>query len=306
MRGRHPEGRRRRGAPRRPGPLALASPFARAVPLALALPLARACLLAAFAAGFASADGGATPFWERSREEIDAEIARWQELPDFSSRVRAILLARVGTPYVLGCLGEGAGAAPDSDAVFRLDQVDCTVFVLTTAALAHARSLEEAERNIVFANYREVDGTRPVSYEARLHFTTDRLDASPYFRNVTDQVVPVDLLATRKLTLNVKDNGEPLLPIHWKRPIVLRYLPAASATADLVASLPPVTGVAFVRESFFAKGLEVAHEGVILDGRDLVHASSEAERVVRVPFLEYLRKPGGGFRFDGLVFYEFR
>lgn len=279
---------------------------------------AAALIAAVFAASAAAygcaccAPGGAAGaragvVWGASRAEVDRSLTDWSarhaEIP---ARVREILLARLGTPYVLGSLGEGRGAVPDSDPVFRLDEVDCTVLVLTTAALAHARTLEEAERNMALANYREVAGERPITYETRLHFTEDRLDASPYFRDITARVVPESLLVARAITLNRKDSGEKLLPIEWTRSMTLRYLPASRASADVLANLPPVTGVALIKESYFKNGLAAAHEGVILDGADLVHASTEAKEVVRVPFLPYLRRADGTFRFDGLVFYEFR
>ncbi|MFN0149474.1 MAG: N-acetylmuramoyl-L-alanine amidase-like domain-containing protein [bacterium] len=262
---------------------------------------------AGVATSAAPAADPAAPSWSASPADAEQALAGWNaQHAQISERVRSILLARLGTPYVLGSLGEGRGASPDSDPVFRLDEVDCTVLVLTTAALAHARTLAEAERNMALANYREVLGERQVTYGTRLHFTEDRLDASPYFRNITASVVPESLLAARQITLNEKQSGEKLLPIEWTRPITLRYLPASRATAALLATLPPVTGVAFIKESYFKNGLAAAHEGVILDGADLVHASSEAKKVVRVPFLDYLRRSDGSFRFDGLVFYEFR
>lgn len=247
------------------------------------------------------------PLWELTDPEMNHLIARWQEeRDDLPSRVRAILLSRLGTPYVLGCLGEGAGAKPDSEPVFRLDQVDCTVLVLTTAALAHAHTLDEARENMAVANYREIGDDRPITYDGRLHFTEDRLDASPYFENITRDVVPADLLESKTLTLNQQDDGSGLLPIEWTRKIALDFLPVASVTDAVLAGLPPVTGVAFIKRSYFKKGLAAAHEGVLLDGKDLVHASSDSKQVVRVPFREYLRKADGSPRFDGLVFYAFR
>jgi len=267
--------------------------------------IALAWLVALAAAGDAARAGGgaaAPALWELTEGELDARLARWQtEHPDLDARIRAILLARLGTPVRLGCLGEEA--PPDTEPVFRLDEADCTVLVLTTAALAHARTLEEAVRNMALANYREVEGERPITYETRLHFTEDRLDASPYFRDITAEVVPESLLATVTLTLNRKDGGERLLPIAWERPITLRYLPASRVTPALLRSLPRLAGVALVKKATLPIGLAVAHEGVLLDGDRFIHASSEDRRVVRVSFREYLAKHG---RFDGLVFYEFR
>lgn len=248
--------------------------------------------------------GGASPpaFWDLSQSPLDARLAQWQDsVPALDDRVRAILLARLGTPVRLGCLGEEA--PPDTEPVFRLDEADCTVLVLTTAALAHARTLAQAESNMAYANYREVEGKRPITYETRLHFTEDRLDASPYFRDVTASIVPESLLASATLTLNKKENGDRLLPIPWERPITLRYLPTPLATPRLLSGFPPLVGVALIKKATFRIGLAAAHEGVLLDGKSFIHASSEDRRVVRVSFQEYLAKH---VHFDGLVFYEFR
>jgi hypothetical protein len=155
------------------------------------------------------------------------------------------------------------------------------------------------------ANYREIDGARPITYEARLHFTEDRLDASPYFRDVTREVVADSLLETIRIRLNQKEDGTQLIPIPWTREVTLRYLPSSAARPAVLRGLPAVVGVALVKKAHFPIGLAVAHEGVLLDGTAFVHASSEEKRVVRVPFADYLRK-GEGFRFDGLIFFEFR
>jgi hypothetical protein len=279
----------------------------RAAATAAAVVVAAAALVGTALAGarpaLAAGGGAAAPaLWDLPEREMNARLAQWQDsFPELDARIRAILIARLGTPVRLGCLGEGA--PPDTEPVFRLDEADCTVLVLTTAALAHARTVAEAESNMAFANYREVDGKRRITYEDRLHFTEDRLDASPYFRDITSSVVPESLLASVTLTLNRKKDGGELLPIHWERQITLRYLPTASATPRLLRGFPRLVGVAIVKKATFPIGLAIAHEGVLLDGESFIHASSEERRVVKVSFQEYLAKHG---KFDGLIFYEFR
>ena len=63
-------------------------------------------------------------------------------------------------------------------------------------------------------------------------------------------------------------------------------------------------GVAFVKESYFKMGLVVAHEGMIIDKKNIVHASAEFEKTVLMDFMEYYfinDKP----RFDGILIYSF-
>ena len=68
-------------------------------------------------------------------------------------------------------------------------------------------------------------------------------------------------------------------------------------------NLPEVGGVAFVKRSYFASGIMVAHEGYLIDRENLIHASSIEGKTVNVPFLEYLSNNGNS-RFDGVMIYK--
>ena len=68
--------------------------------------------------------------------------------------------------------------------------------------------------------------------------------------------------------------------------------------------MPSVAGAAFVKESYFDMGLVVSHEGVIIDKSEIIHASSEFGKTVKMNFLEYLL-PKGKPRFDGVIFFSF-
>lgn len=232
-------------------------------------------------------------------------------VPRFEDRVRALGLARLGAPYVLGCLGEGASGTPtDGDPVFRVDQVDCTVLVLTTAAMAQSKGLAEAERWMGPANYRRSDaGSFTTSYANRLHFTEDRLQASLFFADVTRGLAAPSELRELDLVLNRQANGEALLPIGWERPMKVAYVPADKLPAVL-ARAPDLIGLAFVRESYRSKGLLVAHEGLLLDRQCLLHASTESKAAVLVDFADYFFRPhdsdparAGRPRFDGAILY---
>jgi hypothetical protein len=88
------------------------------------------------------------------RDLVAARIASWP----VDHRVAAWAFLQVGIPYELGPLGEGA--PPDTQPVLAFATADCATLNLMAAALAH----------------RDAGGER----ESRLHFTTDRLDVSPY------------------------------------------------------------------------------------------------------------------------------
>jgi len=225
-----------------------------------------------------------------------------KQYPDFVARLRAVALLRVGTPYVLGCLGEEKG--PDAQPVFRLDLSDCTVHVLTSAALAHAASYAEARGWMTRLNYYPAPGRDPVSYANRVHFTEDRLQTSAYFKDVTARVAPAAALESRTLTLNRKRDGSALLEIPWEKKITVRYIPAAKLNKAMLDRLPVAAGVAFIREKDVPLGLIIGHEGMVIDRGDLVHADSISKRVQRVSLLEYVKKNSDWF--DGVVLYEFR
>ena len=229
--------------------------------------------------------------------------------PEFADRLRALALARVGAPYALGTLGEEN--AEDPDPVFRVDEADCTVLVLTTAALAHARSAVEARAWMGPLNYRRQGDAFPARYDTRLHFTEDRITASPLFRDLTPVVAAPAERKTVRVVLNRDATGKELLPLGWERALDVEYIPAA-ALAAVLPRVPAVAGIAFVRESNVKRGFFVAHEGFLLDGRTLLHASQEVGRVATVDVLAYLSRSAdpdpakrGLPRFDGVLVYAF-
>jgi Protein of unknown function (DUF1460) len=296
--------------------------------------LAIGCVLAALVLGAGTAAGGAGSGSEALAPRCGAEyvgggvspvpplrelrpaaldsllLALHASAPRFADRLRALALARLDTPYVLGPLGEGS--PEDEDPVFRVDQVDCTVLVLTTVAMAAGKSTTDSERWMGPANYRRQGDAYPVRYANRLHFTEDRLSASPLFADLTRELARPDEIREVELVLNRRADGRPLLPIDWQRAATLAYVPAASLSRVL-ARAPELCGLAFVRESFRDRGLLVAHEGFLLDRRCLLHASSEAGRAVLVDVLDYLFRVddpdparAGQPRFDGAIVFALR
>lgn len=213
---------------------------------------------------------------------------------------RALANARLGTPYALGCLGEED--EKDADPVFRLDQADCTVLVLTNSALVRATSVADARARLIDIHYRAGGPT----YASRIHFTSDRITDSPYFADITSRVSPESLLVPVSLTLNRKESGDPLLPIDWERPLTIGYLPSARYDSSIASMLPPVAGVAFVNEKNARLGFLVSHEGILYDGKTLHHASSITNTVADMDLRAYLFEGREKPRFDGMLFYELK
>lgn len=208
---------------------------------------------------------------------------------DTDERLEKIITSRLGTPYEEGCLGENGGV--DTDPVFRLDVADCTVFVLTSVALLNSSNLEDAEELMKSLNYYPFE---EVSYENRLHFTTYRNLISPYFEDITEDLGVV----TESKTINL--NKTRIIDIDFEESVEVKYIPYTSFSRD--AHLPPVVGVAFLRHGDEERGLDVRHEGFILHGEDLVHASLNAGEVVREDLFQYLQNAS----FDGLIIFEIK
>lgn len=215
-------------------------------------------------------------------------------------RVATWALLQVGTPYRLGPLGEGA--PPDSDPPFAIEASDCTSLLVTSVALAQAPE-RDVLAGVARAHYR--DGR--VRFEDRLHFTTDRLDASPCWRDVTRDVGRTRCRRT-EVVLNRRADGSSWVKIPWTRERSVSWIARSDALRFPLwarsGRVPPIVGVAFVQQRRLRDGLDVVHEGLLIDGRTLVHASSQAGRVVDVSWADYLA--GAGRRHDGVVVFEFR
>jgi hypothetical protein len=233
---------------------------------------------------------------EAERAALVAGLAKWP----MPARIAAIAFLQVGTPYVLGPLGEEE--APDTDPLIQFRTTDCAVLVLVSEALAHAREAGGERNAMKLANYR--DGK--IGYASRLHFTTDRLDHSPYDRDITAEVAG-DLARTRRVTLNRKPDGSRWIPIAWERERDVVYLPIADAGRleewHRAGRLPDAVGVALVQERRLAEGLDVVHETLLWKGQTLLHGSSRIGRVVTIPWSDFLKERGR--LYDGVVIFGF-
>ena len=123
--------------------------------------------------------------------------------------------------------------------------------------------------------------------------------------NITSEISSQDDLETVAIELNKKQDGSEFLKLDWSSREKIQFLPAEKVTKDLLSRLPSICGVAFVKRSYFKMGIVVAHEGYIIDRKNLIHASSVEKKTVNVDFLSYLENNGEP-RFDGIMFYEIK
>ena len=231
---------------------------------------------------------GSIPFSPVLKSAANPEKAREGGTESVESLVREFM----GAPYRKGPLGEGEG-----ERIYREDVFDCTTFVLTIAARMNAIDTppREAMQKIHYYPPGEV------SYRNRLHFSSYRNAISRYFKDIT-QEVGGDAIKREEVLLN-RDHPQQgrLINLDWEREVTVTYIPS-KRVPELVENLPAVAGVGFVRRKYFSLGLGVTHEGIVLNGSDLAHASSEKERVVREDFLGYLKRHD----YTGVLFFRIK
>ncbi len=242
--------------------------------------------------------------WLLSETEVSNILPEFHKrFPNFEERLKAITIWKIGTPYELFKLGEEV--PPDTDPIIRLDVSDCTVHVLTSLSFAQSETWAEARKKIIKIHYKiDEDGNQIPTYQSRWHFTSDRILSNPYTVNITNEYVDSSELENVDLILNVKEDGSKLLAINWSREIQLSFIPNNRIDSELLEKLPQVCGIAFVRKSYFKDGLAIAHEGILIDQKDLIHSSSDAGKTDSVDLLEYYFDDRESL-FNGIMIYKF-
>ena len=241
--------------------------------------------------------------WLLSETEFEFYLPQFHErFPNYIDRLKALNLWRVGTPYDLFCLGEESGK--DNDPLLRADSSDCTVHVLTTLAFAESFTWQNARDVMVDIHYKmDENGDKKPTYISRWHYTSDRLLHHDRTVDITSSIAHENDLVKVEIELNKKQDGSEFLDLNWSSNETIKFIPTVKITENILLNLPAVSGVAFVKKSYFKMGIVIAHEGYLIDQTNLIHASSEFGQTVDVDFLYYLtndEKP----RFNGVIFYR--
>ena len=241
--------------------------------------------------------------WLLSETEFEFYLPQFHErFPNYHDRLKALNLWRVGTPYGLFCLGEESGK--DNDPLLRADLSDCTVHVLTSLAFAESFTWQNARDAMVDIHYKmDENGEKKPTYISRWHYTSDRLLHHDRTVDITSSVAHENDLEKVEIELNKKEDGSEFLDLNWSSNETIKFIPTVKITENILLNLPAVSGVAFVKKSYFKMGIVIAHEGYLIDQTNLIHASSEYNKTVNVDFLSYLFNDGDP-RFDGIMFYK--
>ena len=241
--------------------------------------------------------------WLLSETEFEFYLPQFHErFPNYHDRMKALNLWRVGTPYGLFCLGEASGK--DNDPLLRADSSDCTVHVLTTLAFAESFTWQNARDAMVDIHYKmDENGEKKPTYISRWHYTSDRLLHHDRTVDITSSVAHENDLEKVEIELNKKQDGSEFLDLNWSSNETIQFIPTVNITENILLNLPAISGIAFVKKSYFKMGIVIAHEGYLIDQTNLIHASSEHNKTVNVDFLSYLFNDGEP-RFDGVMFYK--
>jgi hypothetical protein len=128
-------------------------------------------------------------YMDMDSAQVDAALAEARKITTVQERLTAVTAPLLGTPYVLGNLGEGPEAdGRDTDPRFNLRAMDCTTFVEHALAFAGSSSQAEAQRRLDHIRY--VHGK--VGYGTRRHWPEAQwvpgLVEEGYLRDVTRDV----------------------------------------------------------------------------------------------------------------------
>ena len=242
--------------------------------------------------------------WTLSENQVSELLPKFHErFPNFHQRLKAINIWRVGTPYGIFKLGEEI--EPDPDPILRIDTSDCTVHVLTSIAFTNSKDWKQARNNMIDIHYKaDEKGKKFPTFKSRWHYTSDRITYNPYTRDKTLSLIKPSFLDSVQLTLNKKSDESEFLDLDWSSYRTVYFIPNDEINKHFLLSLPEICGIAFVRRSYFGMGIVIAHEGVLIDRSNLIHASSEKKETVNEDFMKYYFRDDGPV-FDGLMIYEF-
>ena len=242
--------------------------------------------------------------WTLSENQVSELLPKFHEhFPNFHQRLKAINIWRVGTPYGIFKLGEEI--EPDPDPILRIDTSDCTVHVLTSIAFTNSKDWEQTRNNMIDIHYKaDEKGEKFPTFKSRWHYTSDRIKNNPYTQDITRTLLSRNYFDSVRITLNKKSDGSEFLDLDWSSYRTVYYIPNDKINKHFLHSLPEICGIAFVRRSYFGMGIVIAHEGVLIDRSNLIHASSEKKETVNEDFMKYYFRDDGPV-FDGLMIYEF-
>lgn len=277
--------------------------------------------------------------WADPTAEAEELLVRHQSVAGISARIEAFSRGFLGLPYGDGGpLGEGPSGRYDQDPLFRFDTFDCTTYVETVLALAHAQDTVDFLRRIDEIRYE--NGV--VDYTTRNHWPS--LQWVPnnvrngYLREIVRELAPADVVKVARALIDIPNSYRfmklenlrtPNLSLAERQERLAEWraegnrFSAQEATIDYVPvdwimqnpawlqRLPHGAVVNMVRPNWdltdiIGTHMNVSHQGLIIRRGTQVllrHASSSGtKRVTEVPLIDYLRPFIGHATLKGVHF----
>ena len=221
--------------------------------------------------------------------EIDRIIHEASTISDTGERISFLSDMFLGLSYREATLHGNS----ETEEVLTVDfsGVDCFTFIDYVEAMRRSDSFNGFLANLRTVRYR--NGT--VVHEKRNHFFTDWAENGlPYVTDVTEEIGGGKARSIVK-TLNLRDNGTPILPGIKTLRRIINFIPAETVDSTVLAKL---------RSGDYAgiysplQGLDVSHVGIIRKVEKtiiLTHASSDSRhrKVIDQDLREYISgKPG--------------
>lgn len=237
-----------------------------------------------------------------------------------NERIHFFSEAFLGSPYVLGPLGEGPHGEIYQKPLYRTEVFDCTTYVATVLALAQSKNLKEFKDTIRKVNYQN----GKVSFVTRNHFIST--DWNPtnqhngYIEDITYKFIdkegkPVALVAETminkpawylKIAETKTDKAEKLKEYSkqvQQEKAVMLYIPLnvifneEEANTFIFDQIPDGSIIEIVRpnwqlEKIIGTNLNISHMGFAIrakEGLVFREASSEYKKVVDIPLVDYLK-----------------
>ncbi len=220
------------------------------------------------------------PMSEKTEEGIEDDIL-------FEEKLISILNEFIGLPYIANPLNE--------EVLYTEEGFNSTTLILSIAAKVNNK--ENPEKEMEKINYYPPE---VVTFQNRNHFSSYRNKVVPHFNDITSNVGK-EYTKKRSVTLNKeKEDGKRIIDINWEKEIELNYI-EINDIPMIIENIPSFTGVMFVQKGDEKIGLDVRGEGILLENKDFVYASSVEKKIIKVNFLEYLKNS----KFDAVIFYEF-
>jgi hypothetical protein len=227
--------------------------------------------------GLSLVDASPVPVHKRyadmTDEEISAQIRDARKVKDLGERIQLVTDPFLGTPYVLGNMGEGPdGDGRDKDPRFNVTSTDCTTFVEHAMAFALSTDVAAARKRLDQIRYTK----GAVNYGTRRHWPEAQwvpgLIEEGYLKDATADVAgPKGHVQTASVTLNAqafKDSAHAasmqLTPAEIPDgTFSIRYLPIDEAAAS-EARMEAGQVINIVKAEKAGLLVRISHQGLVV------------------------------------------